>query len=185
MGGPESGFIGIVFGGSYFAGVNTFTADQVGTPTLPGVRIYGRQAGGHAGAVLNDVDDFNADGIDDFVIVAPDEIRTINGLQRKGVAYLIFGGPHLANKTINLSQIGSTVPGIVFVTPYNISDASNAPITWASGAGDVNGDGFADLLIGIPDADTVYPLNPSLRKVDTGEMYLIYGSNSGSNALGG
>ena len=66
-----------------------------------------------------------------------------------------------------------------------MTDADAAPITWASGAGDVNGDGFADLLVGIPEADTVYPLNPSLRQIDTGEMYLIYGSNSGTNAVGG
>lgn len=184
MGGPESGFIGIVFGGVHLSGVNKFTTDHVAGPTLPGVRIYGRQAGGHAGAVINNVGDFNADGIDDLAIVAPDEIRIINGLRRQGVAYLLFGGPHLANKTINLSQVGSTVPGLVFVTPYIMTDADAAPITWASGAGDVNGDGFEDLLIGIPNADTVYPLNPSQRKLDTGEMYLIYGSNSGSNGMG-
>ncbi len=185
IGGPESGFIGIIFGGQQFAGVNTFTVGQIGGPTVPGVRIYGRQAGGHAGKVINNIGDFNADGVDDLVIVAPDEIRMINGLRRQGVAYLLFGGPHLVNKTINLSQVGSTVPGIVFVTPYTITDADNAPITWASGAGDVNSDGFADILVGVPNADTVYPFNPSLRKVDTGEMYLIYGSNAGSNGLGG
>ncbi|HPD29872.1 MAG TPA: integrin alpha [Phycisphaerae bacterium] len=183
IGGPESGFIGIVFGGRHFAGVNKFNVGHVGGPTLPGVRIYGRQAGGHAGAVINDVGDFNADGIDDLVIVAPDEIRLINGLRRQGVAYLLFGGPHLANKTINLSQVGSTVPGLVFVTPYGMTDANAARITWASGAGDVNGDGFDDILLGLPEADTVYPYNPSLRKVDTGEMYLIYGSNSGTNGM--
>ncbi len=182
IGGPESGFIGIVFGGPQFAGVNTFNVGQVGGPTLPGVRIYGRQAGGHAGAVLNNVGDFNGDGIEDLAIVAPDEIRMINGLRRKGVAYLLFGGPHLTG-TINLSQVGVTVPGLVFVTPYTITDADAAPVTWASGAGDVNSDGFADLLIGIPQADTVYPLNPSLRKIDTGEMYLIYGSNAGTNGF--
>ncbi|MDM8005396.1 MAG: integrin alpha [Phycisphaerae bacterium] len=184
IGGAESGFIGIVFGGPKFAGVNTFSASHVGGPTLPGVRIYGHQAGMHAGAVINNVGDFNADGIDDLVIVAPDEIRLINGLRRQGVAYLLFGGPHLANKTINLSQVGSTVPGLVFVTPYGITDASAARITWVNGAGDVNGDGFEDILIGLPEADTTYPLNPSLRKNDTGEMYLIYGSNSGLSGMG-
>lgn len=184
IGGPESGFVGIVFGGPHLNGVNVFGANQVGGPTLPGVRIYGRMAGSHAGAVINNIGDFNADGVEDLVIVAPDEIRLVNGLRRQGVAYVLFGGPHLANKTINLSQVGVTVPGLVFITPYGVTGADAAPITWAGGAGDVNGDGFADLLIGIPGADVVYPLNPSLRKIDAGEMYLIYGNNSGSNGMG-
>ncbi len=72
----------------------------------------------------------------------------------------------------------------MFVTPYGITDASAARITWVNGAGDVNGDGFEDILIGLPEADTTYPLNPSLRKNDTGEMYLIYGSNSGLSGMG-
>jgi hypothetical protein len=182
-GGAESGFIGVVFGGRRLTGENFLTVDQVGTPQLPGVRIYGRQAGGHAGAVLDNAGDFNGDGTDDLLLVAPDEIRYVNGLERQGVAYVIFGGPHLTNQSITLSQIGDTVPGIVFVTPYVKGTADEAPIEWAGSAGDVNGDGFDDLLIGIEQADFVNPLQPSLRRVNAGECYLIYGNNTGTNAI--
>ena len=47
-GGVESGFIGIVFGGRQLTGENFLTVDQVGTAQLPGVRIYGTQAGGRS-----------------------------------------------------------------------------------------------------------------------------------------
>jgi hypothetical protein len=61
--------------------------------------------------------------------------------------------------SINLSDVGGAVPGVVFrgIDPYNHSGRS------VSYAGDINGDGLADLLIGASDA----PVG--------GEIYLIYG----------
>ena len=106
----------------------------------------------------------------------------INGQTRRGVAYLIFGGPHLDNASLSLSQIGtSQLPGVVFVSPYIVGSADEAPIDSIAAAGDVNGDGFADVLLGVSQADFVNPLEPSQRRIDSGEMYLIYGSNTGSN----
>ncbi len=42
-------------------------------------------------------------------------------------------------------------------------------------------DGFDDAFIGNPLADLVSPLLPSARRIDSGEGYLIYGSNFGCN----
>ncbi len=182
-GGAESGFIGIVFGGRRLTGENFLTVDQVGTAQLPGVRIYGSQAGGHAGATINNAGDFNGDGTDDVLIVAPDETRTIGGRTRRGVAYLILGGPHLRNQTFELSEVGTALPGLVFVSPYEQGSADEAPINWAGAAGDTNADGFYDILIGLDTADFVNPLVPTQRRIDAGECYLIYGNNTGSNAL--
>lgn len=184
-GGTDSGFIGIVFGGQRLTGENIFTVEQVGTAQLPGVKIYGTQPNGHAGSLINKAGDFNGDSIDDLLIVAPNEVRTVNGTQRRGVTYLVFGGPHLAgNKAFNLSQVGTPdLPGITFVSPYVKGTADEAPIDYAGAAGDVNGDGFDDILIGISEADYVNPFEPSQRRTDAGEMYLIYGSNTGSNSI--
>ena len=158
-GGVDSGYIGIIFGGRRLTGENIFTVDQVATAQLPGVNIYGIQPNGHAGATINNAGDFNGDSIDDLLIVATDEVRTVNGTQRRGVAYVIFGGPHMTgNKSFNLSQVGTTdLPGIVLVSPYATGSAEEAPIDWASAAGDVNSDGFDDILIGVSEAGLRQP----------------------------
>ncbi len=179
---PEAGFIGIVFGGRFSTGEDFFTVDQVDSPQLPGVKIYGTVAGGHAGAMLSNAGDFNADSNEDFLILAPDETRIIDGQVRRGVAYLLFGGTHLQNGPFRLDQVGTPeLPGNVFVSPYVASSADAASIDFATGAGDVNSDGFDDILLGISRADFVNPLEPSQRRVDAGEAYLIYGNNTGSN----
>lgn len=184
-GGVDSGFIGIVFGGRQITGENSFTVDQVATAQLPGVKFYGSQPNGHAGALLSNAGDFNGDGTDDILIVAADEVRTLRGQRRRGVAYVILGGPHLRNKTYNLNQVGtSQLPGLVFVSPYTEGTADDAPLDWAGAAGDLDGDGFGDILIGVSTADYVNPTEPSQRRVDAGEVYLIYGNNSGFNSTG-
>jgi len=184
-GGVDSGFIGIVLGGKRLTGENIFSVDQLATSQLPGVKIYGTQPNGHAGMTINNAGDFNGDGTDDLLIVAPDELRTLNGIERRGVAYLIFGGMHMmGNPSFNLSQVGTTdLPGIIFVSPYDTGSADEAPVDWASGAGDINSDGFDDIMVGVSEADYVNPLEPSQRRNDAGEMYLIYGSNTGSNTI--
>ena len=93
-------------------------------------------------------------------------------------------GPGFERVDVPIPEVGSDeVPGVVFVSPYPAGSADEAPITWADFAGDVNADGFDDILIGLETADYVYPLAPSQRRIDTGECYLIYGSNSGSNSF--
>ena len=51
---------------------------------------------------------------------------------------------------------------------------SNLSRQRVSGAGDVNGDGFDDVLVGVPDYDTVDP--------DSGQLVAFYGSTNGLNA---
>jgi len=184
-GGQDAGFVGIVFGGRMITGENVFNVSQVATSQLPGTQIYGTQSGGRAGTIINNAGDFNADGTDDFLVVAPNETRVVDSQTRRGVAYLIFGGAHLQNGVFDFSQVSTPeLPGAVFVSPYEVGTADEAPIDFAGAAGDVNDDGFDDILIGVSTADFVNPLEPSQRRTDAGEMYLIYGNNTGTNTLG-
>jgi hypothetical protein len=181
--GVDAGFVGILFGGRELGvGTEFYTVDEIGSPSLPGIQIYGNVAGGHAGSKIANAGDFNADGNVDLLILAADETRFVNGQTRLGVVYLIFGGPHLKDGPLSLSQIGTdALPGVVFVSPFEQGSADEATIDFANPAGDVNGDGFADILMGTSKADWVNPLDPTKRRLDAGRAYLIYGSNVGSN----
>ena len=78
------------------------------------------------------------------------------------------------------------MPGIVFISRVLQSagpGTEEARIEIAGLAGDVDGDGFDDILFGAPKADFVNTLNPSQRLVDAGEVYLIYGNNFGTNTF--
>jgi hypothetical protein len=175
---PDAGEVGVIFGGRQLTGENIFNELQVATTQLPGVRFLGTQQGGLAGSRVSSAGDFNGDGFTDLLIVAPNETRAINGQVRRGIVYLIFGGRHLYNQTFLLSQVGTTqLPGMIFVSPFAVGTADEAALESAEGVGDVDGDGFADIMIGAPAADYVDPAAPSQRRVDAGEAYLIYGTN--------
>jgi len=118
-----------------------------------------------------DADDLNEDG-------DPDDMTGA------GVVYVVFGGEHLTG-TISLGLIGSEyLPGITIAgrkggDPDNIDplgrDSLGGGLTQngllsrgVSPAGDVDGDGRADLLISSVLADPE-------DKTNAGEVYLIYG----------
>ncbi|NLX14240.1 MAG: hypothetical protein GXY44_11380 [Phycisphaerales bacterium] len=182
---PNTGFVGVIFGGQRMTGENTFMVKEIGTPALQGVRFYGTLNSG-AGEYAADAGDFNGDGYNDLLIVAANEMHTFTNADgtpsfRRGVCYLIFGGTNLRNgNEYNLSQVGTPeLPGIKFVSPYELATANEAAVLWAGSAGDVNGDGFDDVLLGLPRADYVYPQdNPVQRRKEAGEVYLIYGHNA-------
>lgn len=184
LGNPDAGYAGVVFGNRPITGERVFFPEQVGTAQLVGVRFYGATIGARAGAAVSSAGDFNQDGYGDFLIASPGEVRNINGEDRLGVAYLVFGGPHLTNKSFNLSAVGTAqLPGVIFVSPYVRGTADEAPIENVGAIGDVDGDGFADIALGLPRADFIYPPQPNQRRTDAGEVYVIYGSNFGSNRL--
>ena len=75
----------------------------------------------------------------------------------------------------------SELPGIIFVSPYEKGSADEAGVDTCFCIGDINGDGYSDILIGNTKADYVSPANPTQRRVDAGECYVIYGNNFGTN----
>jgi hypothetical protein len=201
--GADQGYVGVIFGHRLITGENGFSPQDVGKPQLAGVRFIGPSIGAHAGHSIAAAGDFNGDGYADILISAPGYSYSVGGQSYHGVAYLVFGGPQLIpghtcnanstsniDNTFNLQLVGTpTLPGIVFYNrlaespvPTDPAD-TNATIETVGGLGDVDGDGFDDIAIGAPEVDFVDPAAPNQRRVDAGEVYIIYGSNLASNAL--
>jgi len=192
----DNGFVGIIYGGRFTDGDRDLT--QIATTDLPGTVFYGGKALDRAGMDVSSAGDFNQDGFGDILIAAPGETRFDSaGRERVGVVYLVFGGTHLQNTTWNLSDpergVGSPeLPGIVFLSPYVAGRPNEAAPMTVGFIGDINDDGFGDILIGNPKADFIdlsFPQGPDApgsdpaagRRSDAGDAYIVYGNNFGSN----
>ena len=128
-----------------------------------GFVINGAEVDDQLGFSISAAGDVNNDDIDDFIVGA------VGGEEEAGTSYVVFGQEDGFPETLNLSDLnintGFTIDGIKGVDEEDlIGDRSGESV---SGAGDVNGDGIDDLLIGAPQ-----------RSVDAegaGEAYLVYG----------
>ncbi len=149
-----------------------------------GVILVGETEGDLAGARVAGVGDIDGDGNDDVLIAAPNrsvrldlDLDGVLEVDRTecGVVYLVYGSPNLRG-TINLSQIATgELPGAVFIG-RNSGDFLGAGLgeqgdrSFGIGrAGDVDGDGRGDLLLGAVNA------TPRGGRVRAGEAYLLYG----------
>ncbi len=124
---------------------------------LADVILESEQYGNYSGWRVSAAGDVNADGFDDFLIAAPYHDENEN---EDGKVYLILG--RSSDWQTNLAEADASYYG------EDYDDESG----WdTQGAGDVDGDGFADFLIGAWYNDA--------NGVDAGKMYLIKGKASG------
>jgi hypothetical protein len=109
----------------------------------------------HTGTSVANCGDFNGDGLQDFIIGAPNQGLT-------GCAFIFLGG--MEDAPIDAEQFLSGANGLKIIGA-SIGDQLGAAV---GGAGDINDDGFDDCLVGAPGAGT-------LLKANAGIVYVIYG----------
>ena len=157
--GVRSGEAYVVFGSSNsfgpvgFSRLNSLDGSN-------GFRLHGITSGDRAGIRLSDAGDINGDGIDDLFVGA------IYANSSAGQNYVVFGSESNFGATIELSSLdGSNGFSISGIDPDDFSGVG------LSSAGDINGDGYDDLIIGAPRA------GPNGDK--SGESYIVFGSGGG------
>ncbi|PSJ16539.1 integrin alpha [Nitrosomonas supralitoralis] len=128
-----------------------------------GFRLDGAAEYDSSGASVSSAGDVNGDGFADLLVGAPNAGR--NGYYASGSSYVVFGKAAGFSATLNLSNLDGS-------NGFRLDGASSDSAGFSvSGAGDVNGDGFADLLVGAPGASSNGPAS--------GSSYVVFGKASG------
>lgn len=135
---------------------------DIADPNGPSVTILGVDAGDKLGSSLAG-GDLNRDGIEDLILGAPGADGPGNNRRDGGEAYVIFGD--VLPKTIDLAAISADVT----VYGAEAQDQLGSSVF----AGDVNGDGIPDLLVGAPGAS-----GPGNQRGTAGEVYIVYGKTA-------
>lgn len=158
---PHAGASFVIFGGSSLPA--TIDLKTLGAA---GITIFGADSNDQSGRSVGGAGDVNGDGFDDLIIGANRADGAGNAKPDAGECYVIFGRAS-PPQVINLGSLG--VAGITLFG----GDAGDSAGRSVSGAGDVNGDGFDDVIIGAYHAD-----GAGNSKTDAGESYLIFGGAS-------
>jgi len=133
-----------------------FTGSPSGAMT-PTASFVGTGGANYAGRGLDGAGDVDGDGYDDLLVGA--DGNSAAGTNA-GAAYLIYG-PVTGDMGLGVSDVTFTGEG----------SGDRAGLSVA-GAGDMDGDGYDDLLIGA--------YNASYLGIDSGKTYLIYGPPTGT-----
>jgi hypothetical protein len=140
--------VGAIGGGGGAGRAYVYQSGPVGLPKVPSVILTGVEPGADFGGSLASAGDVNGDGFADLVVGAI-------GAAGTGQVYLYLGGP----TGLNTSPATTITGGDGFTANFGCSVAS---------AGDVNGDGYADVLVGAYSASN-----------GTGRAYLYWGGAAG------
>ena len=178
--GANRGLAWVVFGAG-----SAPSTESLGARVAAGTayRFQGEAAGDEAGFSIANAGDVNGDGFDDFIIGARRADPDVAAGNR-GASYLVFGGAAKLEAFDAADGSNDNQIALANITPATgfrfDGGASNDYSGYSvSGAGDVNGDGIADLLIGAPFADP----NSGVGNGDEGASYIVFGGLANLNDL--
>lgn len=140
------GKVFVWFGGASGLGAN-------GTASNPDWSVERNAAGEHFGHSVACAGDINGDGYSDLLVGAPDHTTTYS---EEGKAYLYLGGSY------------SVATNAAWTFEGNQASATNG---FSIAAGDVNGDGFSDVIVGSPWFDN--------GQANEGKAFVFHGSANG------
>jgi len=163
LNGSNSGKSYVVFGKADGTAVDL---SEVASGT-GGFAIKGETADDGVGFSVSDAGDVNGDGLDDLVVGAPG--TGPNG-EQFGKSYVVFGKAD--NNSAELSEVASGTGGFAIKSEAAGDAAGEYAGLSVSDAGDVNGDGKADLIVGAPGA------NP--KGNESGKSYVVFGKTDGT-----
>jgi hypothetical protein len=157
------GYSDLLVTSPYFDDLNTFQQDigqayiyygsANGLTNTPGTVFTGQQVSGTLGYAAAIAGDMNSDGYSDIVLGEPGYVNSQGKVGRVHVLYGTEKGLNTANFWSHEGEQANAMYG-----------------TSVNGAGDVNGDGIADLLIG------AYSYDRNIPQGDHGRVYLHYGT---------
>ena len=130
-----------------------------------GITLTGADERDVSGFSVSSAGDVNGDGFDDMIVGAPGANAT-EEYGGTGESYVVFGkGGWLGAPSLDLAILDGT--NGFSLSAASIGDENGASV---SSAGDVNGDGFADLIVGAPHADS-----KGDHEYQQGESYVVFG----------
>jgi len=165
--GADTGAAYVFFGSTTLSG----TFDMGGGVQSAAVTLFGVTYNDEFGKSVSGAGDVNGDGFDDILVGA--DLNNDGGSNNEGAAYIFFGASNLSGT----KNLGTGESADVTFLGKETTDLLGYSV---SGVGDINDDGFADILVGAKG-------NNDGGATDEGAAYVFFGASnlSGTKSLGG